>query len=194
MSSSVGVSPGSTGRQPRDIADPDKRRAAEIERAQALSETAAERGAAISEVRARGERALPGTLGAIGTMVRENIISELEKGGRPVQVTDESGKKVTVGALRGEKYTGRSEYADIAREAGPGGTITTTLEEVAARQPRQEREEPTLITPEVTPEVTPVADATVALMGEPELGRGRRGPKRPGAGGTLLDGGGVLYD
>ena len=193
MSSSVGVSPGGTGRQPRDIADPDKRRAAEIERAQALSETAAERGAAISEVRARGERTLPGTLGAIGTMVRENIISELEKGGRPVQVTDQSGKKVTVGALRGEKYTGRSEYADIAREAGPGGTIVTTLAEVQARQPTQERDEtPTIITPEVTPEVTPEALPDGMLAGE---GRSRRRrTTRAGAAGTLLEGGGVLYE
>jgi hypothetical protein len=125
-------------------------------------------------------------------MVRENIISELEKGGRPVQVTDQSGKKVTVGALRGEKYTGRSEYADIAREAGPGGTIVTTLAEVQERQPTQEREEtPTIITPEVTPEVTPEADAV--MLGEGEKTRRRRA-KRAGAAGTLLEGGGVLYE
>jgi hypothetical protein len=187
MSSSVGVSPGATGRQPRDIADPDKRRAAELDRAKFLSETRE----AIAEIRSRPVTAVPGTLGAIGEMVRENIVAEIEKGATPIRVTDESGKKITVGALRGEKYTGRSEYEAIARETG--GTAPIQISEVQARQPIQEREEtPTLITPEVTPEVTPVADAVGGLMGEDELGRGRR-TKRAGGAGTLLEGGGFLY-
>ena len=187
MSSSVGVSPGATGRQPRDIADPDKRRAAELDRAKFLSETRE----AIAEIRSRPATKLPGKLGAIGEMVRENIVAEIEKGATPIRVTDESGKKITVGALRGEKYTGRSEYEAIARETG--GTAPIQISEVQARQPTQEREEtPTLITPEVTPEVTPeiLPDGTLA-----EEGRGRRRrTTRAGAAGTLLEGGGVLYE
>lgn len=187
MSSSVGVSPGATGRQPRNIADPDKRRAAELDRAKFLSETRE----AIAEIRSRPVTAVPGTLGAIGEMARENIVAEIEKGATPIRVTDESGKKVTVGALRGEKYTGRSEYEAIARETG--GTAPIQISEVQARQPTQEREEtPTLITPEVTPEVTPeiLPDGTLV-----EEGRGRRRrTTRAGAAGTLLEGGGVLYE
>ena len=186
MSSSVGVSPGGTGRQPRDIADPDKRRAAEIDRAKFLSETRE----AIAEIRSRPVTAMPGTLGAIGEMARENIVAEIEKGATPIRVTDESGKKITVGALRGEKYTGRSEYEAIARETG--GTAPIQISEVQARQSTQEREEtPTLITPEVTPEVTPEADAV--MLGEGGETRRRRA-KRAGAAGTLLEGGGVLYE
>lgn len=185
MSSSVGTSPGSTGRQPRDIADRDKRRAAEIGRAGFLSETRE----AIAEIRSRPVTRVPGTLGAIGEMVRENIVAEIERGATPIRVTDESGKKITVGALRGEKYTGRSEYEAIARETR--GTQPIQISGGQARQLRQEGgETPTLITPEVTPEVTPeiVPDD---LMGGAE--RGRRRTSRVGPGGTLVTGGGVLY-
>ena len=185
MSSSVGTSPGSTGRQPRDIADRDKRRAAEIGRAGFLSETRE----AIAEIRSRPITRVPGTLGAIGEMVRENIVAEIERGATPIRVTDESGKKITVGALRGDKYTGRSEYEAIARETR--GTQPIQISGGQARQPRQEGgETPTLITPQVTPEVTPeiVPDD---LMGSAE--RGRRRTSRAGPGGTLATGTGFLY-
>jgi hypothetical protein len=185
MSSSVGTSPGSTGRQPRDIADRDKRRAAEIGRAGFLSETRE----AIAEIRSRPVTRVPGTLGAIGEMVRKNIVAEIERGATPIRVTDESGKEITVGALRGDKYTGRSEYEAIARETR--GTQPIQISGGQARQPRQEGgETPTLITPEVTPEVTPeiVPDD---LMGGAE--RGRRRTSRAGPGGTLATGTGFLY-
>ena len=134
MSESVGVSPGSSGRQPKPITDPDKRRAAELERGQALSETAEARGAAIAEVRNR--KGMPGTLGGIGGLVRRNIASALERGARPVQIKSDSGKTITVGALEKDgTYTGRTDYRDIAREAPGSGTIMTSFAEALKRRP-----------------------------------------------------------
>lgn len=198
MSESVGVSPGSSGRQPKPITDPDKRRAAELERGQALSETAEARGAAIAEVRNR--TGMPGTLGAIGGLVRRNIASALERGARPVQIKSDSGKTITVGALEKDgTYTGRTDYRDIAREAPGSGTIMTSFAEALKRRPAEERDDPA---PSPEPEIQPPSpeeipegfeyDAATNELIETATGRRRRFMRRRG--GTLAQGGGVLYE
>ena len=192
--------------------DPDKLQAKRQERAASISERGGgikaektyERESSIAELTGRLDRTLPGIAGGLGRISLERQIAALEKGATPVKIETPSGDFLTVGTIteKGD-YTGRGEYADIAREAQKAGTMAPFIETsqraaeeraAAIRAEEGPEPEPTIITPEVTPEVTPVADATVALMGEPEFGRGRRGPKRPGAGGTLLEGGGVLYD
>ena len=196
MSESVGVSPGSSGRQPKPITDPDKRRAAELERGQALSETAEARGAAIAEVRNR--TGMPGTLGAIGGLVRRNIASALERGARPVQIKSDSGKTITVGALEKDgTYTGRTDYRDIAREAPGSGTIMTSFAEALKRRPTEERDDPAPSpetqppSPEEIPEGFEYDAATNELI-ETATGRRRRFMRRRG--GTLTEGGGGLYE
>jgi len=198
MSESVGVSPGSSGRQTKRITDPDKRRAAELERGQALSETAEGRGAAIAEVRNR--KGMPGTLGMIGGLVRRNIASALERGARPVQIKSDSGKTITVGALEKDgTYTGRTDYRDIAREAPGSGTIMTSFAEALKRRPTEERDDPA---PSPEPEIQPPSpeeipegfeyDAATNELIETATGRRRRFMRRRG--GTLTQGGGVLYE
>ena len=194
MSESVGVSPGSSGRQPKPITDPDKRRAAELERGQALSETAKARGAAMAEVRARSDSAfLPGFMQGIGGALRKNIVSAVERGARPVQIKTDSGKTITVGALEKDgTYTGRTDYRDIAREAPGSGTIMTSFAEALKRRPTEERDEPTIIQADDEPEAEDIQRGLIAT-GTTRRKRGARG-KRPGAGGTLLEGGGILYE
>lgn len=201
MSESVGVSPGSSGRQPKPITDPDKLRAAELERGQALSETAEARGAAMAEVRARGESGfLPGFMQGIGGALRKNIVSALERGARPVQIKSDSGKTITVGALEKDgTYTGRTDYRDIAREAPGSGTIMTSFAEALKRRPTEERDDPA---PSPEPEIQPPSpeeipegfeyDAATNELIETATGRRRRFMRRRG--GTLAQGGGVLYE
>ena len=189
--------------------DEDKLKAKRAERAASISErgggVAAEkeyvRESSIAELKGRLDTQPPGVIGAIGRKSLETQIEALEKGATPVKIETPSGDFLTVGTVT-EKgtYTGRSEYTEIAKEAVKDATTTlpfveTTVKEAeeraaAIRAEEGPEPEPTIITPEVTPEVTPEADAV--MLGEPA--RGRRRTKRPGAGGTLLEGGGVLYD
>lgn len=161
-----------------------------------------EREASLAELKGRLDRQPPGLIGAIGRKSLETQIKALEKGATPVKIETPSGDFLTVGTVT-EKgtYTGRSEYTEIAKEAVKDTTTTlpfieTTVkeaEERAAAVRAEEGPEPetTIITPEITPEVTPEADAV--MLGEAEKTRRRRA-KRAGAAGTLLEGGGVLYE
>ena len=190
MSESVGVSPGPSGREP---AKPAGGSIAEVRARDRQRE------AAIAEVRSR--EAIPGTLGAIGSMVRKNIVSALERGARPVQVSSRSGKLITVGALESDgTYTGRSEYRDIAREAPGGGTIMTSAMEGFQRERAKEKArgdderapEPEIQPP--SPEEIPEGfeyDAATNELIETSTGRRTRFQRRRG--GTLTEGGGVLY-
>ena len=188
--------------------DEDKLKAKRAERAASISERGGgvaaekeyERESSIAELKGRLDTQPPGVIGAIGRKSLETQIEALEKGATPVKIETPSGDFLTVGTVT-EKgtYTGRSEYTEIAKEAVKDATTTlpfveTTVKEAeeraaAIRAEEGPEPEPTIITPEVTPEVTPEADAV--MLGEPA--RGRRRTKRPGAGGTLLEGGGVLY-
>ena len=189
--------------------DEDKLKAKRAERAASISERGGgvaaekeyERESSIAELKGRLDTQPPGVIGAIGRKSLETQIEALEKGATPVKIETPSGDFLTVGTVT-EKgtYTGRSEYTEIAKEAVKDVTTTlpfveTTVKEAeeraaAIRAEEGPEPEPTIITPEVTPEVTPETDAV--MLGEPA--RGRRRTKRPGAAGTLLEGGGVLYE
>lgn len=187
--------------------DPDKLAAKRQERAAAISErgggVAAERTyeqeSSLAELRGRLDKQLPGIMGGMGAISLREQIKALEAGATPVKIARPDGDFLTVGTITKEgKYTGRPDYADIAREAQRSGTMAPFIEtSLAAVQERQaairaeEGPEPTIITPEVTPEVVPEADA--AMLGEAGETRRRR-VKRAGGAGTLLEGGGVLYD
>lgn len=198
----------STGTIKTTTMDPDKLQAKRQERAAAISERGGgvaaertyEREASLAELRGRLDTQPPGIIGAIGRISLERQIADLEKGATPVKIETPSGDFLTVGTVTKEgTYTGRSEYGDIAREAAKAGTaapfietsLTVAQERQAAIRAEEGEEAPTLITPEVTPEVTPEADAV--MLGETEKTRRRRA-KRAGAAGTLLEGGGVLYE
>lgn len=158
---------------------------------------------AIGELRGRlGEPTLiPGAVGAalgsMGKLSLQKQIQELQAGATPVQIKTDKGETLTVGTVRDGRYTGRPQYRDIALKSAPeGGAIRTSLQaameqEAKKRAAEGPEPEPTIITPEVTPEVTPeiVPDE---IMGGAE--RGRRRSKRLGGAGTLLEGGGALYE
>ena len=199
----------STGTIKTTTMDPDKLQAKRQERAAAISERGGgvaaertyEREASLAELRGRLDTQPPGIIGAIGRISLERQIAALEKGATPVKIETPSGDFLTVGTVTKEgTYTGRSEYGDIAREAAREGTMAPFIETsqraaeeraAAMRESGEEEPQPTLITPEVTPEVTPEADAV--MLGAAQETRRRRA-KRAGAGGTLLEGGGVLYE
>ena len=193
--------------------DPDKLTAKRQERAASIAERTQkpdqpvgsltaersyEREASLAELRGRLDRTLPGIAGGLGRVSLERQIAALEKGATPVKIETPSGDFLTVGTIteKGD-YTGRGEYADIARESQKAGTMAPFIEtsqraaEERAAAIRAEEGPSTIITPEVTPEVTPEADAV--MLGEREKTRRRRA-KRAGAAGTLLEGGGVLYE
>lgn len=202
MSSSVGVSPGGGTRQPTKITEGSIGAAEASRFREAGAARQKEREAAIEEVRQRGESSkFPSMLSGIGGMVRQNIISALERGARPVQVTSRSGKLITVGALESDgTYTGQSMYRDVARDAPGGGAIKTSamaaIKGERLKTKPSDREEPAptqaAAPAPTTPPTIPV-DTASPLMGAPELGRGIR-TKRSGAAGTLLEGGGILYE
>jgi len=141
--------------------------------------------------------AVGAALGSMGKLSLQKQIQELQAGATPVQIKTDKGETLTVGTVRDGRYTGRPEYRDIALKSAPeGGAIRTSLQaameqEAEKRAAEGPEPEPTIITPEVTPEVTPeiVPDD---LMGSTE--RGRRRSKRLGGAGTLLEGGGALYE
>ena len=65
----------------------------------------------IQELRGRQEKTMPGMLGAMSRISLDNQIKKLQEGGTPVM----SGT-MTVGVIsRGGSYTGRPEFADLAR-------------------------------------------------------------------------------
>ena len=65
----------------------------------------------IQELRGRQEKTMPGFLGAMSRISLDNQIKKLQEGGTPIM----SGT-MTVGVIsRGGSYTGRPEFADLAR-------------------------------------------------------------------------------
>lgn len=65
----------------------------------------------IQELRGRREKTMPGMLGAMSRISLDSQIKKLQEGGTPVM----SGT-MTVGVIsKGGSYTGRSEFADLAR-------------------------------------------------------------------------------
>lgn len=156
---------------------------------------------AIGELRGRlGEQTLiPGTAGALlGLAGRKNLeaqISELQAGARPVQIKTDSGETLTVGTVRDGRYTGRPEYRDIALAAGGTGAVQTSLQAAMERQAKiraEEGPEPQIEPP--APEEVPEGfeyDAETDELIETATGRRRRSTRR--SGGTLTEGGGVLY-
>jgi len=135
------------------------------------------RNMAIEQLEKRKENLLPGTLGMIARINIENQIKQLQAGGTAQFSMTDAGEFVAKGVIpKGQEGQGISP------------NIISGLEQQAAREPR---EATTIITPEVTPEVTPEADA-VMLGGASETRRRRS--TRAGGAGTLLEGGGVLYE
>ena len=123
---------------------------------------------------------LPPGLKAIREINLKSQLDALEKGGTPTFRIGEGGEFVTSGVLQpGEEGTGIAP------------NITSDLETMMDE--REQEEEPTILQAEPEPEPEVAATGTLGVAAAP---RGRRGTrsKRPGAGGTLLEGGGVLYD
>lgn len=121
---------------------------------------------------------LPGTLGAIQKINLENQLKNLEKGGIPTFRVGPGGEFTTSGVLQpGEEGTGIAP------------NITSDLETMMDEPERDEQ--PTIL--QAQPDE---ADVTVGTLGIAPAPRGRRGTrsKRAGAAGTLLEGGGVLYE
>lgn len=116
---------------------------------------------AIQELRGRLDTQPPGMLGAIGRFSLERQIKALQGGATPVQIRTDSGKRLTVGTITGEgSYTGRPEYADIAREnyKKGGSSIDTSLREAMARQQAQQERDAT--PPPAAPKPEPVEEVT----------------------------------
>ena len=136
---------------------------------------------------------IPGTAGALaGAMSRtnlENQIKQLRDFGTPVFDTD-TGKTVGVVNKRGQ-FSGDAAFQEAALKAKKGDSIelsrTNVLEEtrLASREDRQ----PT----KAAAEEEEVAVQAATTLGGAGRGRGTRG-KRFGAGGTILEGTGALYD
>ena len=133
---------------------------------------------AIEQLEERKESLLPGTLGMISRINIENQIKQLQAGGTAQFSMTDAGDFVAKGVVpKGQEGEGIAP------------SIISGLEQQAAREPN---EGGTIITPEVTPEVTPeiVPDETLGEAGK----KRRRRSTRAGAAGTLLEGGGVLYE
>jgi hypothetical protein len=122
---------------------------------------------------------LPGpggmALTAIGKASRERQARILKDDPTAEVVRDASGKQVG-----GRVYSGRPEFDPIS------GGQTQRDEQATIISAAETTPEPE-VTPEVTPEIVPDD-----LMGSTE--RGRRRSKRLGGAGTLLEGGGALYE
>jgi hypothetical protein len=130
---------------------------------------------------------LPGpggmALTAIGKASRERQARILKDDPTAEVVRDASGKQVGVvhkGLFGGRVYSGRPEFDPIS------GGQTQRDEQATIISAPETTPEPE-VTPEVTPEIVPDD-----LMGSTE--RGRRRSKRLGGAGTLLEGGGALYE
>lgn len=136
----------------------------------------------IIEEKLAADPTLPAGLKAIREINLRNQLKNLEKGGTPTFRIGPGGEFTTSGVLQpGEEGTGIAP------------NITSDLETMMDE--REQEEQPTILRPEPEPEPEP-DDVTAGALGVATAPRGRRGTraKRPGAGGTLLEGGGVLYD
>lgn len=134
----------------------------------------------IIEEKLAADPTLPPGLKAIREINLRNQLKNLEAGGTPTFRIGEGGEFVTSGVLQpGEEGTGIAP------------NITSDLETMMDE--REQEEQPTILQAEPEPEPEVAATGTLGVAAAP---RGRRGTrsKRPGAGGTLLEGGGVLYD
>jgi hypothetical protein len=134
----------------------------------------------IIEEKLAADPTLPAGLKAIREINLKSQLDALEKGGTPTFRIGEGGQFTTSGVLQpGEEGTGIAP------------NITSDLE--AMMDEPQQEEQPTILQAEPEPEPDDVAAGALGVAPTP---RGRRGTraKRPGAGGTLLEGGGVLYD
>jgi hypothetical protein len=132
----------------------------------------------IIEEKLAADPTLPAGLKAIREINLKSQLDALEKGGTPTFRIGEGGQFTTSGVLQpGEEGTGIAP------------NITSDLE--AMMDEPQQEEQPTILQAEPEPD-----DVTAGALGVAPTPRGRRGTraKRPGAGGTLLEGGGVLYD
>jgi len=151
----------------------------------------------------RGRLASSNTSGVIGMIERKSLesqikqLSEYKGGARPVQIESDSGKKITVGVVKDGQYTGRAEYREIAlADKGSGAIQTSPLSAMEfTEEPGYERADETTPAPP-PPEDIPAGfeyDAASDELVETSTGRRRR-VKRSGAAGTLLEGGGALYE
>ena len=134
----------------------------------------------IIEEKLAADPTLPPGLKAIREINLRNQLKNLEAGGTPTFRIGEGGQFTTSGVLQpGEEGTGIAP------------NITSDLETMMDE--REQEEQPTILQAEPEPEPEVAATGTLGVAAAP---RGRRGTraKRPGAGGTLLEGGGVLYD
>jgi len=134
----------------------------------------------IIEEKLAADPTLPPGLKAIREINLRNQLKNLEKGGTPTFRIGPGGEFTTSGVLQpGEEGTGIAP------------NITSDLETMMDE--REQEEEPTILQAEPEPEPEVAATGTLGVAAAP---RGRRGTraKRSGAGGTLLEGGGVLYD
>lgn len=122
---------------------------------------------------------LPGFLGGVAKINLENQLRQLEAGGDPTFTIGPDGTFTTTGVRR------PGEEGD-----GIAPNITSPLEEMMDRD--DERDEPTIMQP--AEEDILAEDVTGALGAEAPRGRRGTRSKRPGRGGTLLEGGGVLYE
>ena len=136
---------------------------------------------------------IPGTAGALAGAVSrtnlENQIKQLRDFGTPVFDTD-TGKTVGVVNKAGQ-FSGDTAFQEAALKAKKSGSIelsrTNVLEE--ARLASKEDRQPA----QVAAEEEEVAAQDTTALGGAGRGRGTRG-KRFGAGGTILEGTGALYD
>ena len=120
-----------------------------------------------------------GALGAIARINLKNQLRLLKAGGDPTFTIGPDGTFTTTGVRR------PGEEGD-----GIAPNITSPLEEMMDRD--DERDEPTIMQP--AEEDILAEDVTGALGAEAPRGRRGTRTKRPGRGGTLLEGGGVLYE
>lgn len=136
---------------------------------------------------------IPGTAGALAGAVSrtnlENQIKQLRDFGTPVFDTD-TGKTVGVVNKAGQ-FSGDAAFQEAALKAKKGDSIelsrVNVLEEtrLASREDRQPAQ--------VAAEEEEVAVQAATALGGAGRGRGTRS-KRFGAGGTILEGTGALYD
>lgn len=153
----------------------------------------------VMQAQARTEAsAMPGVAGAVASsMSRLNLSSQLDAlkaGGTPVFDT-QTGKTVGVMSKDG-RYSGDSRFTQAATKSFSSGT-TGAIELFGANVVEQARQESKASTPAPTSSPKPAVEeesleGTVLSQAE-SRGRGTRG-KRFGAGGTILEGTGALYD
>ena len=137
---------------------------------------------------------IPGTFGAVAGVVSrtnlENQIKQLREGGTPVFDTD-TGKTVGVVNKAGQ-FSGDTAFQEAALKAKKGDSIELSRTNVLEETRLASRESQSPQAKAITPEEEIVAQAATTLGGAGR-GRGTRA-KRFGAGGTILEGTGALYE